>query len=263
MKQEKSGSSRYKMKVMQTIDQDVLTVRELALTATFTALVFMSTAIFSFELVPTTGYFNFGESFVYISALIGGPIVGAIAGGFGSFLADAFLGYGDFAPATLVIKGLEGLVVGLLFRFSDRVDQQKRRVFLTLITVFIILFTLILNFEEGSFIAESGFNLGTYSLPGVILILFALGLTLVIWLVEFKLKYRGKMALSCILAGPIIIVGYFLWEVIALGFPVETALFEVPFNVAQVIFGTLIAVPIVTYLDELGVLPARKSLEQQ
>jgi ABC-type tungstate transport system substrate-binding protein len=116
--------------------------------------------------------------------------------------------------------------------------------------------------EEGTFVAESGFNFGTYSLPGFILILFALGLSLVIWLVEFKLKYKGKMALACILAGPIIVVGYFLWEVIALGFPVETAFFEVPFNVAQVIFGTLIAVPLVTYLDELGILPARKPLEQ-
>ncbi|MHA1977824.1 MAG: ECF transporter S component [Candidatus Hodarchaeales archaeon] len=251
------------MATIQSSDRDVQIVRQLALTATFTALVFMSTAIFSFELVPTTGYFNFGESFVFLAALIGGPIVGAIAGGFGSFLADSFLGFGEFAFATLVLKGLEGFVVGLLFNFSDRVDRKKRRVFLILISLFIILFTVILNISEGSFIAEGRFALGTYTLPGVFLILFAVLLTGIIWLVEFRLKYRGKMALSCILAGPIIVVGYFLWEVIALRIAVEAALFEVPFNIAQVIFGTLIAVPIVTYLDDLGVIPSRMGTKKE
>lgn len=251
------------MATVESTDSDVQIVRQLALTATFTALVFMSTSIFSFELVPTTGYFNFGESFVYLAALIGGPIVGAVAGGFGSFLADSFLGFGDFAFATLVLKGLEGFAVGLLFNFSDKVDQKKRRIFLLIISVFIILFTIILNVIEGSFIAEGRFDLGTYTLPGIILILFAGLLTAIIWLVEFRLKYRGKMALSCILAGPIIVVGYFLWEVIALRIAVEAAFIEIPFNIAQVIFGTLIAVPIVTYLDDLGVIPSRKSSEDR
>ena len=122
------------MATVESTDSDVQIVRQLALTATFTALVFMSTSIFSFELVPTTGYFNFGESFVYLAALIGGPIVGAVAGGFGSFLADSFLGFGDFAFATLVLKGLEGFAVGLLFNFGDKVDQKKRRIFLLIIS---------------------------------------------------------------------------------------------------------------------------------
>ncbi len=245
------------MTTIQSTDNEVQLVRQIALIATFTALVFMSTAIFTFELA-TSGYFNFGESFVYISALIGGPLVGAIAGGFGSSLADSFLGFGPYAPATLVIKGLEGFTVGVLFWFSDKVGQTKRRVFLVLISIFIVIFTIILNFEEGTFTIYGEFNLGTYYLPGWILILFALILVLIIWLVELKLKYRGKMALSCILAGPIIVVGYFLWQITALGVAIDTALIEVPFNIAQVIIGTLIAVPIVTYLDELGVLPARR-----
>ncbi|MHA2107850.1 MAG: ECF transporter S component [Candidatus Hodarchaeales archaeon] len=251
------------MATIQSTDRDVQLVRQLALITTFTALVFMSTVIFSFELVPTTGYFNFGESFVYIAALIGGPIVGAIAGGFGSYLADSFLGFGQFAFATLIIKGLEGFVVGLLFNFSARVDQKKRRIFLAIITGFLILFTMILNIFEGSFVAESGLALGTYTLPGIILIFIAIILAAILWLVEFRLKYRGKMALSCLLAGPIIVVGYFIWEVFALQVAIEAALFEVPFNITQVIFGTLIAVPIVTYLDELGVLPSRAPKDEE
>jgi hypothetical protein len=74
--------------------------------------------------------------------------------------------------------------------------------------------------------------------------------------------YKGEMAISCILAGPIIIVGYFLYEILFLEIAIELALFEVPFNIAQVVFGTFIAVPIVTYLDELGILPSRKKISR-
>jgi uncharacterized membrane protein len=62
----------------------------------------------------TSGYFNIGETTVYIAALIFGPLVGAFAGGVGSALSDAFLGFGLFVPGTFFIKGGEGLIVGFL-----------------------------------------------------------------------------------------------------------------------------------------------------
>ena len=51
-----------------------------ALSATFTALVFVATAIFNLAITATNGYFNFGESMVYLAALVGGPLVGLVAG---------------------------------------------------------------------------------------------------------------------------------------------------------------------------------------
>jgi len=63
--------------------------------------------------VPRTGgYINLGDSIVYVSALLFGPLYGLVAGGIGSALADFLGGYPMFAPFTLVIKGLEGLIVG-------------------------------------------------------------------------------------------------------------------------------------------------------
>jgi len=82
--------------------------------ALMTTLVFISTVIVSVYIQATAGFFNIGEFGVYLAALTGGPIVGAIAGGLGSALADIYLGYTHYAPITLVVKGLEGLVVGLL-----------------------------------------------------------------------------------------------------------------------------------------------------
>ncbi|MGQ4892818.1 MAG: ECF transporter S component [Candidatus Njordarchaeia archaeon] len=87
-----------------------------ALSAIFTAIVFVFTFIIRIQVPATGGYYNIGESGVYLAALIGGPIVGAIAGGVGSALSD-LIGYPIFAPGTLVIKGFEGYVAGRLFRF--------------------------------------------------------------------------------------------------------------------------------------------------
>jgi uncharacterized membrane protein len=88
---------------------------KLALAATFAALVFVVTSQIPPITIPaTSGYFNFGETIIYIAALVFGPFAGALAGGVGSMLADVFLGFAAFAPGTLVIKGLEGAIVGFL-----------------------------------------------------------------------------------------------------------------------------------------------------
>ncbi len=63
----------------------------------------------------TRGYVNVGDTAIFVAALLFGPRMGGIAGGLGSALADLLGGYALWAPMTLVIKGLEGVVVGLLF----------------------------------------------------------------------------------------------------------------------------------------------------
>jgi len=88
------------------------TAIQLALTAISTTLVCAVTIVFSIYVPQTEGFFNIGETMVYTTALIFGPFVGAFAGGVGSGLADLFLGYPHYAPATLLIKGCEGGIVG-------------------------------------------------------------------------------------------------------------------------------------------------------
>lgn len=240
--------------------EDLISIRLLALTATFVALVFLSTSLFYIALLSSSGFFNLGEAFVYLAALIGGPIVGGIAGGVGAAMADAFLGYGIFAPATLVLKGLEGFTVGSLYHSSRKANITLRRVVLGIITLFILVF----SFYVGSSIIVGNFAIAgieyPLEIPGILLFFIALILCVIIWYIELFLGEKGKMALSCLIAGPIIIIGYFLWEVFVIpDVTLEGALFEIPFNIAQVIFGTLIAVPIVTYLEELGIIPEKST----
>lgn len=83
-----------------------------ALLGLFGALVIVATAVMRFPVPTFNLYFNLGEAVIYLTALLFGGPSGAIVGGVGSALADVLGGYPVWAPITLVIKGLEGYIVG-------------------------------------------------------------------------------------------------------------------------------------------------------
>lgn len=87
--------------------------RDLAAAALFIALVFVVTRYTLIPIPATRGYFNLGEVVIYLAAILFGPVVGALAGGLGSALAD-LVAAPQYAPFTLVIKGVEGFIVGRL-----------------------------------------------------------------------------------------------------------------------------------------------------
>ena len=86
----------------------------IALVSIFAGITCVLTMLISIPVPMTAGYINIGDFGAMISGMIFGPIVGAFSGGIGSALADLFMGYTIYAPATLLIKGLEGFVVGLI-----------------------------------------------------------------------------------------------------------------------------------------------------
>lgn len=99
----------------------------ISLIGIFAALTCVTTMVISIPIPATQGFINIGDAIVMIAGLLLGPIIGGIAGGVGSSLADIFLGYTIYAPATLIIKGLEGFIVGLIanpknhfFKFNYR-----------------------------------------------------------------------------------------------------------------------------------------------
>lgn len=99
--------------------------RDMARSGLMMALVFVTTRAFVIPIPQTKGFFNLGEAAIYLAAVLFGPAVGALAGGMGSALADLSLGYTQYAPFTLVIKGLEGALVGLI---AGRTRALARRV---------------------------------------------------------------------------------------------------------------------------------------
>ena len=152
---------------------------KIALAAIFAALTAVATIVFVIPIPATSGYFNLGETIIYTAALLFGPFVGGIAGA-GASLADLYLGYGVFAPGTLVIKGLEGAIVGFLF-----IKLQKH------------------------------------------------------------IKNTTVCATIAVIVGGLeMVLGYFLYEQIVLGYPFLQALAEVPGNIIQMTVGLIVAIPI-------------------
>lgn len=89
--------------------------RSIALGAILASAVTVSTMLS----IPVPGfrlYFNLGEGIIYVVALMLGPVYGAACGGIGACLGDLVLGYPLWAPFTLVIKGTEGYVTGIIGR---------------------------------------------------------------------------------------------------------------------------------------------------
>lgn len=105
--------------------------RELALFALLTALTAVATLFIRIPTPATSGYINLGDSMVFVSALLFGPKAGAIAGGLGSSLADLLGGYFLWAPLTLIIKGIEGFLVGKLIRLGGQNLPQTRWIILS------------------------------------------------------------------------------------------------------------------------------------
>jgi uncharacterized membrane protein len=92
-----------------------LNTRDLTAGALATALVAAATLAIRIPVPATQGYINLGETAIYLTALLLGPAHGLVAGGLGPALADVLGGYAQFAPFTLVIKGVEGWLAGYLF----------------------------------------------------------------------------------------------------------------------------------------------------
>jgi len=138
------------------------------LTALTAAITYASYTPFS----PTRGYFNLGEVMVFFSALTFGWRAGAICGGIGSAAADILLGAGIYAPATLVAKGAEGLVSGVIARRS--VDKLARVAVAIaaggacMIATYFFYELILLDVGLGKALAEIPINIGQVVIGGTI-----------------------------------------------------------------------------------------------
>jgi uncharacterized membrane protein len=167
------------------------TAFKIATAAIFAALVAAATLLFVIPIPATSGYFNLGETLIYIAALLFGPLVGAIAGA-GATIADVLVA-AQFAPGTFTIKGIEGFLVGFL---TKKLNQKTKSITLSATIAIVI----------------GGFEM---------------------------------------------VLGYFLYEQLVLGYPFALALVEVPFNIIQMLIGLIIAVPIMHAV--LRIFPQLKS----
>ncbi len=87
-----------------------LTPLAIALSGVMIAVVFVATR---FIQVPIpSGYIHLGDIAIYAGAFLFGPVVGGVSGALGPMLADLTSGYGQYAPATFILHGLQGFLAG-------------------------------------------------------------------------------------------------------------------------------------------------------
>jgi uncharacterized membrane protein len=78
-----------------------------------TAIVFVLTRVIQVP-TPVVGYIHLGDLGVFFSAFAFGPLVGAVAGGLGTALADLTSPYAQWAVFSLLIHGAQGWAAGWL-----------------------------------------------------------------------------------------------------------------------------------------------------
>jgi uncharacterized membrane protein len=223
----------------------------IAITTVFTALTCVATIIFSIYVPSTKGFFNIGESMVFLSALLFGPFVGAFAGGVGSMIADLLLGYPHYAPATLIIKACEGYVVGLLKNKTPRLKSKGQwKIFTILLGVIAGILLAYVGATHYSGLTEItlGFTSISLLLPSWFWLLLGAVLAFFTALTGFITEPEfGWTIFSVIIGGFVMVFGYFVYQMFFIGwiFNIQAvALAEVPINIGQMIVGATVALPV-------------------
>jgi len=105
----------------------------------------------------TGGYLNFGDVAVIFCGLFLGKKWGALAGGIGSALADIIGGFFIFAPITLLAKGLEGFLAGIIGKTRMTIVLLPLAGF-TMLTVYFIAELFLPGMGLGAALSEVPFN---------------------------------------------------------------------------------------------------------
>ena len=124
--------------------------------AVLSAIVTIFTIAVRIPVAPTRGYINLGDVAIFFAAFVFGPATAFIAGGLGTALADILGGYGQWAPISFAVHGLQGFIIGVVYNIIIKKEETA--------PVNIII-TGILCFLAGAVVMVSG-----YFTAGVIMV---------------------------------------------------------------------------------------------
>lgn len=96
----------------------------IALVAVLIALTVVLTKVVQIPIPASQGYWNLSDAATSFAAFAFGPLVGFVAGGVGTAIADLLSGpYAIWAPISLLAHGLQGAAIGLLARRTRAIPQ--------------------------------------------------------------------------------------------------------------------------------------------
>ncbi len=115
---------------------------KMVMAAVFMAIVCVVTMLIAIPVPGVTGYVQPGDAMVILCGIILGRTYGFMAASIGSALADIFLGYAIYSPATFIIKGLVAFFAAVIFK---KQAQKGKKLYLAVLAggfVDVILVTL-------------------------------------------------------------------------------------------------------------------------
>ena len=160
----------------------------LVLNGLMIALVCMATMVIQIPIPMTEGYVNIGDSIIFVTSILFGPISGMIAGGFGSALADILTGYSHWALFTLLIKGFEGYIVGIIVKKNT---YLLKNILATSLGVIIMVSGYLLagTFLQGSFIVALG-SVSSNMIQGIVSIIIGIPIASYLLTVKYVKTFK-------------------------------------------------------------------------
>ncbi len=113
-------------------------VKNLVISAILAAMVIVSIFFIHIPMIGQ-GYVHIGDSFILIGALLG-PMYGFLVGGIGAMLGDVLTGYAVYAPWSLIIHGLQGVLMALVITKITNLNVIKFFIFGLLISTLTVVF---------------------------------------------------------------------------------------------------------------------------
>lgn len=142
-----------------------MSITQFCITAVFMALTCIATILIQIP-IPL-GYAHLGDSVILICAYFFGPLVGALAGGIGSALADLLTGFPAWALPTLLIKTLMPLIACGFF--SRKNTGKKLFSVSVLVGAVVTLLFMAAGYVVFGALLYGGWAAGIASAPGLLL----------------------------------------------------------------------------------------------
>jgi uncharacterized membrane protein len=238
--------------------------KTLVLTGMMTALVFIATIAIRIPVPFTQGYIHAGDTMIFVSAALLGPVPGMIAAGVGSALADLMGGYPQWIIPTLLIKGIMGYLMGIFVNLHAKRAKQRGTLILALFSALIIGFFFILsrhgNLNPQLFIdgleEVANADQATAMIAGVQrqLIAVLIGIPALTFLASTILnrktgiKISGSVMIGMMIAGTWMVTGYYIaagWMYGSFILPI----FSIPWNVIQFVLGAVLGMILLAALN--------------
>lgn len=157
--------------------------KKIVLNGLMTALVCIATMVIQVPTPGTNGYVNVGDAVIFITSILFGPLAGMLAGGVGSALADLLSGYPHWALFTLIIKGLEGYLVGIIVGKNNTIPRNIFSILIGIV-VMVIGYFLAGAILKGSFIVSAA-SIPSNIVQGIVSMIIAVPLALSLKNVEY------------------------------------------------------------------------------